>query len=46
MEHLAQTSDVPPPDETTIARMLETLVNERLMAHLDGRYLSLALRSA
>ena len=46
MDHLAQTLNATPPDGATIERMLDALVGERLMAHLDGRYLSLALRTA
>jgi hypothetical protein len=34
-----------PPDEAVLEKLLDGWVAERIMAHLDDRYLSLALRA-
>jgi len=33
------------PDKATLRRLLDSWVQERIMARLDGRYVSLALRA-
>jgi hypothetical protein len=45
VEHAAQFNPESPPPEAALRRMLANWVDERLMVHLDDRYLSLALRA-
>jgi ribosomal peptide maturation radical SAM protein 1 len=45
VEHAARLSPESPPPEALLRRMLKNWVDERLMVHLDDRYLSLALRA-
>ena len=45
VEHVAAALSGSPPDEPAIVRMLDAWIAARLMAHLDGRYLSLALKA-
>lgn len=42
-EHISETVDGPPPEESTIKQMLDGWVSARIAAHLDDRYISLAL---
>ena len=41
----AQTADGPLVDKPAIKQILDQWVDERIMAYVDGRYLSLALRA-
>ena len=45
VEHVAEAFRGSPPDEPAIVRMLDAWIAARLMAHLDGRYLSLAMQT-
>ena len=45
LEFAAEAADGRPPDESTLRRMLQQWIDQRIMAHLDNRYLSLALRA-
>ncbi|MFH1265862.1 MAG: hypothetical protein ABIK89_09040, partial [Planctomycetota bacterium] len=45
LRFVAQHAGSLPPDESAVRRTLDTWVNERIMARLDDRYLSLALRA-
>ncbi|MFH1922657.1 MAG: RiPP maturation radical SAM C-methyltransferase [Planctomycetota bacterium] len=45
LRFVAQHADNLPPDESAVRRTLDTWVNQRIMARLDDRYLSLALRA-
>ena len=43
--HAAALEGIEPPEEAALKKMLDGWVAERIMAHLDDRYLSLALRA-
>jgi len=45
VEFAARATDRPAPDGSTVRRTLDQWVDERIMARLDNRYLSLALRA-
>lgn len=45
VEHVAASQSGNPPDKLAIVRMLDTWTAARLMAYVDGRYLSLALKA-
>jgi hypothetical protein len=44
--HVTATLGADRADESVVGKMLDVWISARLMVHLDGRYLSLALRAA